>query len=154
MKTKSCARWVKKRREAGVFRRCYILGRKQGRMWADKYKNVDNIPAEEWLSHGWYFVCNTCGENIEDVADFHVNDKGYCCKKCFDDWGKRKVEETMVIMEKYYSEYDSPIISYVCGECGEKFLDRDDNYRFCPYCGRKIVYGKEQKNENIKVFAD
>lgn len=48
------------------------------------------------------------------------------------------MEETMVIMEKYYSEYDSPIISYVCGECGEKFLDRDDNYKFCPHCGRKI----------------
>lgn len=54
-----------------------------------------------------------------------------------------RMEETMVIMEQYYSEYDSPIISYVCGECGEKFLDRDDNYKFCPYCGRKIVNSKE-----------
>ena len=54
-----------------------------------------------------------------------------------------RMEETMVIMEQYYSEYDSPIISYVCGECGEKFLDRDDNYKFCPYCGRKIVDSKE-----------
>lgn len=53
------------------------------------------------------------------------------------------MEETMVIMEKYYSEYDSPIISYVCGECGEKFLDRDDNYKYCPYCGRKIIHSKE-----------
>lgn len=107
--------------------------------WADKYGSVDNIPVEEWLNHGWYFNCDTCGAEIEDMADFHINNKGYCCKKCFDDWGERKVEETMVIMEKYYSEYDSPIISYVCGECGEKFLDRDDNYRFCPYCGRKIT---------------
>lgn len=56
--------------------------------WADKYESVDNIPTEEWLSHGWYFVCNTCGENIEDMADFHINDKGYCCKKCFDEWEK------------------------------------------------------------------
>ena len=54
-----------------------------------------------------------------------------------------RMEETMVIMEKYYSEYDSPIISYVCGECGEKFLDRDDDYKYCPYCGRKIVDRKE-----------
>ena len=59
--------------------------------------------------------------------------------------GGRKVEETMVIMEKYYSEYDSPIISYVCGECGEKFLDRDDNYKYCPYCGRKIA--RSEQNE-------
>lgn len=51
--------------------------------WADKYGSVDNIPAEEWLNHGWYFTCDTCGAEIEDVADFHVNSKGYCCKKCF-----------------------------------------------------------------------
>ena len=25
--------------------------------------------------------------------------------------------------------------------CG--FLDRDDNYAYCPYCGRKIVEEKE-----------
>lgn len=28
--------------------------------WADKYKNVDNIPAEEWLNHGLHFNCDTC----------------------------------------------------------------------------------------------
>lgn len=54
--------------------------------WADKYGDADSIPAEEWLSHGWYFICNTCGENIEDMADFYINDKGYCCKKCFNEW--------------------------------------------------------------------
>ena len=53
--------------------------------WADKYENVDSIPAEEGLNHGWYFVCNTCGAEIEDMADFHINDKGYCCKKCFNE---------------------------------------------------------------------
>ncbi len=58
--------------------------------WADKYENVDNIPTEEWLSHGWYFVCNTCGENIEDMADFYINDKGYCCKKCFNEWEEER----------------------------------------------------------------
>ena len=48
-----------------------------------KKKDVDSIPVEEWLNHGWYFICDTCGAEIEDVADFHVNSKGYCCKKCF-----------------------------------------------------------------------
>lgn len=54
--------------------------------WADKYEDVDNIPAEELLNHGWYFNCDTCGEAIDDIADFHINSKGYCCKKCFNDW--------------------------------------------------------------------
>lgn len=58
--------------------------------WADKYGDVDSIPVEEWLSHGWYFVCNTCGENIEDMADFYINDKGYCCKKCFNEWEEER----------------------------------------------------------------
>lgn len=54
--------------------------------WADKYGSVDNIPAEEWLNHGWYFTCDTCGAEIDDIKDFHVNSKGYCCKKCFNEW--------------------------------------------------------------------
>lgn len=62
--------------------------------WADKYGSVDNIPVEEWLNHGWYFNCYTCGAEIEDVADLHVNSKGYCCKKCFNEWTewKRKLQ--------------------------------------------------------------
>lgn len=43
----------------------------------------------------------------------------------------------------HYKDIRVQLISYVCGECGEKFLDRDDNYKFCPYCGRKIVNSKE-----------
>lgn len=49
------------------------------------------------------------------------------------------MEETTVTEVKYYSEYDEPIIEYTCSECGENFLDRDDNYAYCPYCGRKIT---------------
>lgn len=57
--------------------------------WADKYGSVDNIPAEEWLNHGWYFTCDTCGAEIDDIKDFHVNSRGYCCKKCFNEWVSR-----------------------------------------------------------------
>ena len=53
---------------------------------ADKYGSVDNIPAEERLNHGWYFTCDTCGAEIDDIKDFHVNNRGYCCKKCFNEW--------------------------------------------------------------------
>lgn len=53
--------------------------------WADKYGDVDSIPVEEWLNHGWYFTCDTCGAEIDDIKDFHVNSRGYCCKKCFNE---------------------------------------------------------------------
>lgn len=55
--------------------------------WADKYGDVDSIPVEEWLNHGWYFICDTCGAEIDDIKDFHVNSRGYCCKKCFNEGG-------------------------------------------------------------------
>ena len=32
---------------------------------------------------------------------------------------------------------------YKCTKCDANFLDRNDNYAFCPYCGRKIVDKKE-----------
>ena len=57
--------------------------------WADGFKSVDDIPPNVWMDNGWHLVCNTCGAEIEDIADFYVNDKGYCCKKCFDDWSEK-----------------------------------------------------------------
>ena len=32
---------------------------------------------------------------------------------------------------------------YQCTMCQSRFVDMDDNYRLCPYCGRKII-GIEQ----------
>ncbi len=52
--------------------------------WADKYASVEAIPAEEWLEHGWYFICNICGEYIDDATNLFSNNKGYCCKKCYE----------------------------------------------------------------------
>lgn len=52
------------------------------------------------------------------------------------------VEETTVVGLKFFA-YISPITEYECTECKAKFLDRDDNYAYCPYCGRKIVNEKE-----------
>jgi rubrerythrin len=28
---------------------------------------------------------------------------------------------------------------YQCTMCQSRFVDMDDNYRLCPYCGRKII---------------
>lgn len=30
-------------------------------------------------------------------------------------------------------------LTLFCDECGAVFLDRDDDYKYCPYCGRKIT---------------
>lgn len=56
--------------------------------WADKYGDVDKIPIKEWLDHGWHFTCNTCGKMIEDATNFYINNEGFCCKRCFDEWEK------------------------------------------------------------------
>lgn len=45
---KNCARRVKKRREAGVFRRCYILGRKQGRMMCFTARKIYRFEMVRW----------------------------------------------------------------------------------------------------------
>lgn len=49
------------------------------------------------------------------------------------------MEETRVTGIYCYPEYNFPITLYECNECGAVFLDRDDDYKYCPYCGRKIV---------------
>ena len=61
--------------------------------WADKYGDVDKIPVKEWLDHGWHFTCNICGAMIEDAINFYINNKGFCCKKCFDEWEEEKWEK-------------------------------------------------------------
>ncbi len=48
------------------------------------------------------------------------------------------VEETTVIELDYFT-YLSRITEYECQTCRKAFLDRDDNYKYCPYCGRKII---------------
>lgn len=55
---------------------------------------------------------------------------------------KSKAEETTVI-ELSCCVPNYQITEYECAKCGANFLDRDDNYAFCPYCGRKIVDQKE-----------
>ena len=34
--------------------------------------------------------------------------------------------------------YDFPLMQYACDGCGCKFIDSARNYKYCPYCGRKI----------------
>ena len=47
---------------------------------------------------------------------------------------------------------------YQCTMCQSRFVDMDDNYRLCPYCGRKIVDKKETEmmkhKEKLEVFGE
>lgn len=57
---------------------------------------------------------------------------------------KSKMEETTVT-EMDYFVHDYPLTEYACNECNAEFIDRYEEYGYCPYCGREIVYGKEQE---------
>ena len=59
-------------------------------------------------------------------------------------------EETMVT-EMDYSVYDYPLTGYACDECGAGFIDRDEDYAFCPYCGRKIVEKRSKQNDGKRI---
>lgn len=37
-----------------------------------------------------------------------------------------------------------PLPEYRCDKCGAIFLNRSEDFQYCPYCGRKIVNDKEQ----------
>lgn len=47
------------------------------------------------------------------------------------------------VTEVSYQTYQCRITEYACDKCGSVFLDYNDNYQYCPYCGRKIVDKKE-----------
>ena len=43
---------------------------------------------------------------------------------------------TITVSSKTFS---GRAIVYQCTMCQSRFVDMDDNYRLCPYCGRKII---------------
>lgn len=51
------------------------------------------------------------------------------------------MEETTVTVINRYKYY--PVSECMCDECGDIFVDPNDNYQYCPHCGRKIVDEKE-----------
>lgn len=55
--------------------------------WADKYRNMDDISAEEFLAHGWWLPCAKCGKQVyEDTAV--LTDTKVLCKECAGKDGK------------------------------------------------------------------
>jgi rubrerythrin len=69
--------------------------------------------------------------------------KGSTARSVLINGRKKMTVETTVTGIYCYPEYNFPITLYECDECGAVFLDRDDDYKYCPYCGRKIVDEKE-----------
>lgn len=43
------------------------------------------------------------------------------------------------VTEIGYFVHDYPMSEYECDRCGDEFVDRDDDYVFCPYCGKKSL---------------
>lgn len=57
--------------------------------WADKYRDMDDIPAEEFLAHGWWLTCAKCGKQVyEDTAV--LTDTKVLCKECAGKDGEEK----------------------------------------------------------------
>lgn len=52
--------------------------------WADQYGNMDAIPVEVLFKNDWCLECDTCGGSISEMEDFFENERGYCCKSCFE----------------------------------------------------------------------
>lgn len=69
---------------ANEFQERFIDVRPYRVAWADQYGNADTIPIEVYFENGWWFECNTCGRHICELADFYDNEKGYCCRECFE----------------------------------------------------------------------
>lgn len=47
-------------------------------------------------------------------------------------------KETKVTRIEYII-YDYLVSKYQCEQCGAKYIDVRDNFKYCPNCGRKIV---------------
>lgn len=60
--------------------------------WADKYRDMrdmDDIPAEEFLAHGWWLPCAKCGTDLyQDTAV--LTDTKVLCKECAGKDGEEK----------------------------------------------------------------
>ena len=49
--------------------------------WADKYRSMDDIPAEEFLKNGWYLYCANCGTHVYDDTAV-LTEKNVFCTEC------------------------------------------------------------------------
>ena len=53
------------------------------------------------------------------------------------------MEETIVkkinVVTVSSKTFSKRAMVYQCATCQSRFVDMDDNYRLCPYCGRKII---------------
>ena len=62
------------------------------------------------------------------------------------------MEETTVTVMNRYTCY--PVSEYMFNECGDIFVDSNDNYQYCPHCGRKIRWIVEDSRLHLGEGAD
>lgn len=60
--------------------------------WADQYRSMDDIPAEEFLKNGWYLCCVKCGTHVYDDTAVLTENK-VLCVECAKDWSKEKIKK-------------------------------------------------------------
>lgn len=60
--------------------------------WADQYRSMDDIPAEEFLKNGWYLYCVKCGTHVYDDTAVLTENK-VLCVECAKDWSKEKIKK-------------------------------------------------------------
>lgn len=50
--------------------------------WADQYKDIDEIPAEEFFKRGWWMYCLNCGTRVYDDEAVVFEKTNVYCTKC------------------------------------------------------------------------
>lgn len=58
--------------------------------WADEYGDSKRIPAEEFLSRGWWLPCTNCGTPVYDDTATVLDEVEVLCDECAKDWSKEK----------------------------------------------------------------
>lgn len=58
--------------------------------WADKYEDSKRIPAEEFLSRGWWLPCTNCGTPVFDDTATVLDEATILCDECAKDWSEEK----------------------------------------------------------------
>lgn len=62
--------------------------------WADKYRSMDDIPAEEFFKNGWYLHCAKCGTPVYDGTAV-ITETNVFCTECAKDCNGVKKRENI-----------------------------------------------------------
>ena len=55
---------------------------------ADKYGDSKRIPAKEFLSHGWWLYCSSCGTRVQNDTATVLDEVEVLCDECAKNWSE------------------------------------------------------------------